>query len=315
LDVLLLLLNMALRTFRSNPSLGGFGGESSAPRANLLGGVDGAWQDCDAFAQIIKELVDNAVDSCCMETRSHDDDDDDTTKKATNNRRNQNSNSNKSKRNKKRVRVVLERFEPPSTGPARENANANISASANDAGSQSRSSPIVTGNDHDSGEEAFDADEIKDRDEILRVTVSDNGCGMENIQDCVEAFRSSKAGATIAKSRQKNATTKNDQHHHQQQPMTAGRYGIGLTLCLLHAQRLVPNSCASITSATTKANHFTKTQYVVDTEGDSVRCVERTWIEKSHSKESGTSISILVPVSLALRVWSLFRVLVLKLLA
>ena len=55
---------MALRTFRHNPSLGGFGGESSTA---IGGGVDGTTNkavDADAFAQIIKELVDNAVDAC-----------------------------------------------------------------------------------------------------------------------------------------------------------------------------------------------------------------------------------------------------------
>jgi hypothetical protein len=66
---------------------------------------------------------------------------------------------------------------------------------------------------------------ISNNQDILQVAISDNGCGMADVQKCVDAaFQSSKEGDT----------------------KTAGRYGIGLTLRLLHAQRLVPNSYASI---------------------------------------------------------------------
>jgi DNA topoisomerase VI subunit B len=184
---------MALRAFRSNPGLGGFGGESSDVAIQE--------QDCDAFAQILKELVDNAVDAC----------------------------SSTSNTEPKRVRVTIERFE----------------------------------------EKEVD-------NELLEVTVTDNGGGMQNIHDCVEAFRTTKG---------------------RDEGKTAGRYGIGLTLCLLHAQRLVPNHYATITSATATHKHFTKASYVVDTEGDKVQCVKREKLPKNSPMESGTAVKLLVPVS------------------
>lgn len=248
---------MALRAFRSNPSLGGFGGESGIltrgndnvqggslrrktkrTTTNIAGGDDGipvAEKDCDAFAQIVKELVDNAIDS----TRS--------------------MNHRQLKHQAKRVRVVIEPCERP-TG---------------------------TSTFHTTNENTSHAQAASEASELLRVTVSDNGCGMADIQACVEAFRTNKA---LHQSPESGAT----------ESMTAGRYGIGLTLCLLHAQRLVPNSCASITSATAEATHFTKASYVVDTEGDSVRCVRRERSSKSFPEESGTSVSVLVPVSFRL---------------
>ena len=78
---------MALRAFHCNPSLGGFGNETETNHPNLnlnphsnrksssktsSGGSNSnssplypkASESGDAFAQIVKELVDNAVDAC-----------------------------------------------------------------------------------------------------------------------------------------------------------------------------------------------------------------------------------------------------------
>jgi DNA topoisomerase VI subunit B len=178
-----------LQAFHSNPALGGFGNES---------GISIKEGDCDAFAQIVKELVDNAVDACRQDSEQI-----------------------------RRVRVDFSQVSPT----------------------------------------------------VLRVTVTDNGCGMSCIQDCVEAFRSHKRNSS-------------------NQTKTAGRYGIGLTLCLLHAQRLVPNSTASITSATKTSNCFQQADYVVDTEVDCIKCIHEEEIPKSRPDESGTSVSVLVPVRL-----------------
>ena len=52
---------------------------------------------------------------------------------------------------------------------------------------------------------------------LLKVTVSDNGCGMEDIRQSVEAFSSSKG-------HNHNTNTSNDSTDN-----TFGRYGIGLT--------------------------------------------------------------------------------------
>jgi DNA topoisomerase VI subunit B len=176
-----------LQAFHSNPALGGFGNES---------GFSIKEGDCDAFAQIVKELVDNAVDACRQDSDQV-----------------------------RRVRVDFSQVSPT----------------------------------------------------VLRVTVSDNGCGMSCIQDCVEAFRSNKRDVS-------------------NQAKTAGRYGIGLTLCLLHAQRLVPNSTASITSATKASKTFQQADYVVDTEGDCIKCIPGEATPKARSDESGTSVSVLIPV-------------------
>jgi DNA topoisomerase VI subunit B len=195
---------MALRAFHANPSIGGFGGESTSDILlldpnNKEGDIgNNIPQSGDAQCQIVKELVDNAIDACQAGDQT----------------------------NKHRVKVEV----LPSQN-----------------------------NEH-----------------ILQVTISDNGCGMDNIQECVNAFGSSKHGGNTN---------------------TAGRYGIGLTLCLLHAQRLVPHSYTCITSATKNARFFTRALYVVDTDGDSVRCDKKETIPKTQEDESGTCVSLLVPVS------------------
>jgi signal transduction histidine kinase len=148
---------MALRAFHANPCIGGFGGESTPalrlvdhPRGDKSEPCQPSTEDFlngDVFCQIVKELVDNAVDAC---TREDDDE-------------------NKSTSKNKRVKVEIK-----------------------------------------------PDDSAKDSS-ALQVIVSDNGCGMENIQNGVDAFQSSKTNSR-----------------------TAGRYGIGLTLslALMHASRL-----------------------------------------------------------------------------
>jgi hypothetical protein len=247
---------MALRTFRSNPSLGGFGSEST----NLLllsdkkrGHVAIPQRvDGDAFAQIIKELVDNAVDAC-------------STSNCSEGANGASSTDSSVPALPKRVRVEIQTFRKPSDSVA-------------DSDSESASN-----DDH--------------TDEILRVRISDNGSGMNDIQACVDPFHTSKAHATEGG----NRTTRNNENSSADvvvvEAETAGRYGIGLTLCLLHAQRLVPGSCASIRSATSEHSHWTTMTCVIDTEGDSVECIPGERIAKAFPEESGTSVSLLVPVS------------------
>ena len=57
---------MALRTFHSNPSLGGFGNESTRLGLSTTSNKheNNADTNGDAFCQVIKEIVDNAVDAC-----------------------------------------------------------------------------------------------------------------------------------------------------------------------------------------------------------------------------------------------------------
>lgn len=203
---------MALRTFRSNPSLGGFGSKGS---------------DGDAFCQIIKELVDNAVDACSPSANDA-----------------KTGDSKKTCFLQKRVRVVIEDF--------------------------------------------VDQKAAKE-DNLLRVTVSDNGLGMNDIQACVDPFSTSKAHQSESSSIER---------------ATSGRYGIGLTLCLLHAQRLVPGSCTLIKSATRNQTHWTEVTCVVDT--DRVVCIRRDVLPKVASDDSGTSISILVPVRVYFQILDLF---------
>lgn len=315
---------MALRAFSCNPSLGGFGSENVAasagrhrqegqppPRQDPTGGdvrrtprsfgsdgkgggasqgrrrerternqgraADGNGGGGDAMAQILKELVDNAVDACCAAaaTKGNRPEHDDGTGGA----------GKDEPITLKRVRVIIE----PVVGDRTEDEADDDSASA-----------------------------------LLRVSVNDNGIGMGSIEDCVEAFRTSKRsdgngnGNAIRDSSQNSigsgsmggsidadGSAPQDGTCVQSQPhprpsgesQTAGRYGIGLTLCLLHSQRLCPDSVASITSATADATQWIRASYVVDTEGDRVRCVKKELLDKKRPGESGTMVSLLVPVS------------------
>jgi Histidine kinase-, DNA gyrase B-, and HSP90-like ATPase len=251
-------LAMALRAFHANPSIGGFGGESTpllllrdppGTRNRSSGnpstsqpplhpphprpvhrGRDGGG---DALCQIVKELVDNAVDACSSTEKN------------------------------KRIRVEIKPYKTDVIAAENEDRSNEDDAAAGD-----------------------DDDDDDDGDEILQVLVSDNGSGMENIRECVNAFHSSKGiagndrGAAIEADRQTN-----------------GRYGIGLTLCLLHAQRLIPNSYACITSTVAGSNDRTRALFVVDTAGDTVECRHEERIAKRDPRESGTCVSLLVPVS------------------
>ena len=226
---------MALRAFHANPSIGGFGGESTSTVLLLdPKGRNNKQQplppqqnsDGDALCQIVKELVDNAVDACeAIRTEEQEEQ--------------EREEQEETPTNKKCLRVKV---------------------------------GIVPYNTTTTTD-----DNKKGNPDILQVTISDNGCGMADIQNCVDAFQSSKNGGGDTR--------------------TAGRYGIGLTLCLLHAQRLVPNSYACITSATKEQRNFTRALYVVDTQGDSVECHQQVEIPKTHNDESGTCVSLLVPVS------------------
>ena len=321
---------MALRAFSCNPSLGGFGSENVAasagrrrhrqegqppPRQDPTAGGDvrrtprsigsdgkgdgasqGRRRECtegnqgraadgnsggggDAMAQILKELVDNAVDACCAAaataTKSNRPEHDDGTSGA----------GKDEPITPKRVRVIIE----PVVGDRTEGDADDASASA-----------------------------------LLRVSVNDNGIGMGSIEDCVEAFRTSKRsdgngnGNATGDSSQssidpgsmggsidadgsapQDGTCVQSQLHPRPsgESQTTGRYGIGLTLCLLHSQRLCPDSVASITSATADATQWIRASYVVDTEGDRVRCVKKELLDKKRPGESGTMVSLLVPVS------------------
>ena len=262
---------MALRAFQHNPSLGGFGNESgeaasaesilesrpstsnrssarTADAARKGDTCEGILQNgCDAFAQIIKELVDNAVDACkgkSLKSQTRDD---------------------YWKRNYlKRVRVNIETF------------------------GHDTKSFLVKGNGKDD-------DSRFDKRELLLVTVNDNGCGMEDVEKCVSAFSTSKSSPPESGTNKVSNTTDAVQAK-QNQSRTAGRYGVGLTLAFLHAQRLVPNTCASIVSATAETSFWTSATFVVDTEKDSVDCVKKNKTTKQ-TNESGTSIRLLVPVS------------------
>lgn len=67
----------------------------------------------------------------------------------------------------------------------------------------------------------------EDGTQVMRVTVTDNGRGMEDIQTCVDAFQTSKGHN--AQNRENNNKQTNSQQHQRQDPKTSGRYGIGLT--------------------------------------------------------------------------------------
>lgn len=297
---------MALRAFYYNPALGGFGDETETSatttsaaaggRARLLissscssysstkkniSSSDENTTSCearsiinsfpdshhtascgggDAFAQIIKELVDNAVDACNLSSSPQN----------FHHRDDENSGSAAPKK----VTVVIDKVEEDDEFVKAEFAK--------DHG----------GSDPDN---YYVADAFLEKRELLHVVVSDNGCGMEDVEKCVSVFSSNKNQDDFT-NYNGCAAAIND---NSQRPVlgTAGRYGLGLTLCILHAQRLVPNSCVIIQSTVQNSALLTKFKFVVDTERDSVVCVHRENCVKKEKSDSGTSVSLLLPVS------------------
>lgn len=224
------LRTMALHTFHSNPALGGFGEASRSIPSKENHSLK---SDHVAFVQIVKELVDNAVDACRWT-----------------------ADSNPKHTTEKRVRVVIE--------------------SCLNAGENSQP---------------------RDSLNLLRVTVTDNGQGMDDIQQCINPFQSNKAyrfdkKATNASSLVPMA----GKGTHAEATTSCGRYGIGLTLSLLHGQRLVPNSSFQITSATSSSFYWRNTVWVVDKEEDTIKCIKQWHIQKFHPSESGTKVSLVLPV-------------------
>ena len=301
---------MALRVFQSNPAIGGFGGESSGQldyyinthddadnnasskdkQSSSEGGQTNAKQSqrqpssvgdesCDAFVQIVKELVDNAVDACAR---------DENNVGADNNVDQQQKQKQNAVASSKRVRVEI------------------------------KPTQISTGDDDD------DEDDTTAMMECFRVKVSDNGCGMEDIDACVSAFRSTKnnvdddarAGKKVIigkgggsksnkkkKNNNKNSSKKKKniggsgaKNKQATASYTSGRYGVGLTLCLLHAQRLVPNSVTLIITSTKTSDYWTIRRYRADTEKDEIVCLKEERLPKIDKDECGTIVEILVPV-------------------
>jgi hypothetical protein len=279
---------MALRAFKSNPSIGGFGGEYASSR---LGGDAEASSpsrakvtvggSCDAFAQIVKELVDNAVDACAP-------------------------------------------FEDATTTIGIEGVNRERTMKRVRVSITSATVPVERDNDNnDSGVS------IPERS-CLRIEVSDNGCGMADSDYCVSAFNSNKKGQTSNVESQtstkatkrkpllsvvKNANEKKVKGGKEKQKTssdsnenyTSGRYGVGLTLCLLHAQRLVPGTGACVTSATASSSEWTRAIYEPDTDADAIVCKKKDKFPKFVG-ESGTTISLLVPVSHDFALLTLFLI-------
>lgn len=306
---------MALRAFQSNPAIGGFGGESGSqldyiaqknnkdrttkatttqskeqstsadpnsaathqqhPAASSQLGSE----SCDAFAQIVKELVDNAVDAC-----------------AKNNGNN----------------IGKENEHPTSSSPLVSSKRVRV---------EIKPTQISIDNDDENDDDGPAATM-----ECLRVKVSDNGCGMEDIDACVSAFRSTKNGVDTknidgqqsssttqphndkqkkrgdetskrkSKKNKNNGSTTNN-NHASSSSFTSGRYGVGLTLCLLHAQRLVPNSVTLIITSTRSSDYWTIRRYRADTEKDEIVCLKEERLPKIDKEECGTIVEVLVPVS------------------
>ena len=298
---------MALRAFHANPGIGGFG-ESTTTNTTLASKNYNDFEklssscnkkkkknrkddsdddhDNDKYArensngngdllcQIVKELVDNAVDACkssCNSRYDHYDkekEEEEEEEEEEERRRRQGGGGGRTStqnRNQKRIKIEISR--PP-----------------NDA----------------------DNNNDNNNNSILQVTVSDNGCGMESIQDCVNAFHSSKRGDDDDDESDDNnsinvnnsTNSKNNNNNNNSENHTSGRYGIGLTLCILHAQRCVPNSRVCITSVSAKSKYRTRAIFEVDKQGDSVDCVQEEVTPVTTSEyESGTCVSLLVPVS------------------
>ncbi len=321
---------MALRAFQSNPAIGGFGGEGGSqldyiaqnnnnedrttknattsqikeqstsadpnndakhqqqhPSASSQLGSE----SCDAFAQIVKELVDNAVDACAK------------------------NNGND---------IIGKENEHPSSSPPVSSKRVRV---------EIKPTQISIDNDDENDDNRGGA--TTTTMECLRVKVSDNGCGMEDIDACVSAFRSTKNGVDTnnsidgeqcssitqprydkqkksgdetskSKGKKKKSCGSTTNHKHasssSSSSYTSGRYGVGLTLCLLHAQRLVPNSVTLIITSTKSSDCWTIRRYRADTEKDEIVCLKEERLPKIDKDECGTIVEVLVPVSLLSRI-------------
>ncbi len=295
----------------------------------------------DAFAQIVKELVDNAVDACRMSTvvnHTIDTDEDMNTMNSRTTKKDRenveagstslsllkkspssvHNNCIQSNKKLKRVRVSIEKVINLNMNRIGQNRNTNNTTTAKGCESSNDDNSEKEKENQAANKDKYETSTCNDNNqEVLRVTVTDNGCGMEDIEHCVSVFSSTKGEGTNidnTSSRTSSSTHNNNTRNRNRNPSppsnaknhsvevqicTAGRYGLGLTLCLLHAQRLVPNSCASITSSTSKQNVWTVAKFVVDTERDVVVCVDKKLKEKKKDScsDSGTAVSLLVPVS------------------
>ena len=204
---------MALRTFQSNPALGGFGGDSVRLEGDSPFEHDSSG---DAFAQILKELVDNSVDSCRSSNFS-------TTSSV----------NDSDQIVKRRVRVRIQQDQEC------------FASSSSQQEERSHTQPQQEDDSNAGSPFSGETGETTNR-EILRIEVVDNGCGMKDIQACVDPFFTSKAhnstDATSADTRnsqqqQENTETRRNNSQNssrgtsstQNEQQTAGRYGIGLT--------------------------------------------------------------------------------------
>jgi DNA topoisomerase VI subunit B len=273
---------MALRTFSFNPLLGGFGNESTASSTKKqqsngsnknICSAGKSCSDSDAVAQIVKELVDNAVDACAVITRIC-----------------------KTSPNISASEVKSKKYQ----AHYKENEKKLSIVQSNDGDKPKRVRVTIEPVEQSFGIENETSGESQIYPEYLRVTVSDNGCGMKDIQEAVNAFRTSK-GHNCKNSTKAMLQALHSKAHdgpqYDSELGTTGRYGVGLTMCLLHAQRLVPTSCASIQSATLADAAFTKVLCVIDLDHDAVRCIRPYQLSKSSPTESGTSVSLVIPVS------------------
>jgi hypothetical protein len=125
---------------------------------------------------------------------------------------------------------------------------------------------------------------------------SSNKNGSDGINAAVEKSKAvAKTGG--GKKKNKKQSKLNDEAADDDDGYTSGRYGIGLTLCLLHAQHLVPGSVTCITSTTSTSEHWIRSIYQVDMDADRVTCKKREELVKESVGECGTIVSLLVPVS------------------
>jgi len=166
----------------------------------------------------------------------------------------------------------------------------------------------TTGNDDGFSGDGEGSSHPATRD-ILRITASDNGIGMQNIKQSVSAFCTSKPGVAadnesskLLKDQQCNSpSTKKSSNSTQSDSNiahTEGRYGIGINLCLLHDQRLLSNTCALFTSTVSYISIWMRARSVVDMDKDRSICIKKESVEKSKrnkEEESGTAVSPLLP--------------------
>eukprot|EP00984_Skeletonema_dohrnii_P038835 scaffold42543_cov155-Skeletonema_dohrnii-CCMP3373.AAC.1 len=120
----------------------------------------------------------------------------------------------------------------------------------------------------------------------------DGQCASQQQQSRGKQNKNGKQSKSKSKKKKEGGSSTNNKHasSSSSSSYTSGRYGVGLTLCLLHAQRLVPNSVTLIVTSTKSSDYWTIRRYRADTDKDEIVCLKEERLPKIDKEECGTIV-------------------------